>query len=210
MPLLDDSYTMAPEVLRGSYTKQADLWSVGVMAYMLVSSQLPFYGRKKRHLVERIRKGQYEFRGRRWTDASSQAMHFVQDLLQFDPDQRATAEEALGATWLNRRFGASVRSPRSDEMDSARNSMIKFADYSRLRKVALMVVAHKSTSEEIGILRKVFQEYDKNRDGTLNYQEFKAAITQAGYTDDDYRKIFDAVVRIQLCRSVRLSSRHPL
>jgi serine/threonine protein kinase len=186
---------MAPEVLKGSYTKQADLWSVGVVAYMLMSSQMPFYGRKKRQIVEQIMKGQYEFKGRRWKVISSQGKAFVQDLLVPDPNERATADEALGSTWLNRRFGATVRSPRADEMDSAKNSMVKFADYSKLRKVALMVVAHKSTSAEIGILRKVFQEYDKNRDGQLNYQEFKAAITQAGYTDDDYRKIFDAVVR---------------
>jgi len=40
-------YTMAPEVLKGSYTSQADLWSIGVIAYMLLSSQMPFYGRKR-------------------------------------------------------------------------------------------------------------------------------------------------------------------
>lgn len=40
-------YTMAPEVLKGNYTEAADLWSVGVIAYMLLSSQMPFYGKKR-------------------------------------------------------------------------------------------------------------------------------------------------------------------
>jgi hypothetical protein len=57
------------------------------------------------------------------------------------------------------------------------------------------VVAHKSTSTEIGILRKVFQQYDKRGVGHLNYEEFKASFTAVGYTEGDYRKIFDAVVR---------------
>jgi serine/threonine protein kinase len=45
---------MAPEVLKGKYTKQADLWSVGVIAYMLMSSQMPFYGRARSDIVDQI------------------------------------------------------------------------------------------------------------------------------------------------------------
>lgn len=48
------SYTMAPEVLRQQYTKEADLWSIGVIAYMLLSSQMPFYGRTRVKIAERI------------------------------------------------------------------------------------------------------------------------------------------------------------
>jgi calcium-dependent protein kinase len=48
---------MAPEVLTGRYTKQADLWSVGVIAYMLMSSQMPFYGRKRQDIVDQIMAG---------------------------------------------------------------------------------------------------------------------------------------------------------
>jgi serine/threonine protein kinase len=189
-------YTMAPEVIKGSYTKQADLWSVGVIAYMLMSSQMPFYGRKRSHIVEQIMQGKYEFKGRRWKRISQQGKAFIDDLLVVDPTERATAEEALRASWLNRRYAATVRTPHVDEMDRTKDSLVRFVDYSKLRKVALMVVAHKSTSAEIGILRKVFQEYDTTQDGKLNYEEFKAAITKAGYTEDEHRKIFDAVVRI--------------
>lgn len=48
---------MAPEVLIGKYTKQADLWSVGVIAYMLMSSQMPFYGRTRGDIVAQIMEG---------------------------------------------------------------------------------------------------------------------------------------------------------
>jgi len=160
---------------------------------MLMSSQMPFYGRKRDEIVKQIMTGSYVFKGRRWKRISKQAKAFVNDLLQVDPDDRATTDEALKASWLNRRFGATVRSPHLEEMDNAKTSIKKFANYSKLRKVALMVVAHKSTSAEIGILRKVFQEYDKKGCGQLNYDQFKAALQEAGYTDDEYRKIFDAV-----------------
>jgi serine/threonine protein kinase len=50
-------YTMAPEVLKGRYSKNADLWSIGVIAYMLMSSQMPFYGRSRKQIIEQILRG---------------------------------------------------------------------------------------------------------------------------------------------------------
>jgi hypothetical protein len=59
----------------------------------------------------------------------------------------------------------------------------------------LLVIAHKSTSAEIGMLRKIFQQYDTDGVGHLNYEQFKAAIADTNLTEDDYKRIFDAVVR---------------
>ncbi|KAL7568560.1 hypothetical protein ACA910_002672 [Epithemia clementina (nom. ined.)] len=186
-------YTMAPEVLKGSYSKQADLWSVGVITFMLLSSQMPFYGRKRRHIVEQIMKGSYEMRGRRWKRVSPQAKAFVQDLLCVDPEERATAEVALSASWLNRRFTVTVRNPYQEELESANQSILAYSKYKKLKKIALMICAHKSTTTEIGILRKVFQGYDTERNGILSYDEFKSALKDAGYSEEEYRTMFDAV-----------------
>ena len=154
---------------------------------------MPFYGRQREHIVEQIMAGRYEYKGRRWKKISKQGKAFIDDLLVVDAAERANAEQAMSASWLNRRFSATVRSPLVSEMENAKASIKRFANYSKLRKVALMVVAHKSTSAEIGILRKVFQEYDKRGCGQLTYEEFKAALNEAGYTDDEYRQVFDAV-----------------
>lgn len=110
-----------------------------------------------------------------------------------DPNDRATAEEALSASWLNRRHTATVRNPHSDEIERVRQSMLDFSSYSKLRKIALMVIAHKSTSEEIGILRKVFQQYVKDGSGHLDFDDFKTAMQDVGCTDEDYRTLFDAI-----------------
>jgi Ca2+-binding EF-hand superfamily protein len=184
---------MAPEVLKGSYTSQADLWSVGVIAYMLLSSQMPFYGRKRRHVVEQIMECRYNFDGRRWKRVSQQAKSFVEDLLVKNPDERLTAEEAAACTWLNRRYAATTRGPSKQEIDNTTTSLTAYANYHKLKKLALMVIAHKSTSEEIGILRKVFERYDTARNGSISLDEFKVALESYGYTDEEVERMFDGL-----------------
>lgn len=187
-------YTMAPEVLKGSYSKQADVWSVGVIAYMLLSSQMPFYGRKRQHIVEQILGGKYDFRGRRWRKIGTPAKDFVRDLLVVDPDERLDAERASSCVWLNKRFAATVRGPKECEILQAKNSITRYAGYTKLKKMALMVVAHRSTCEEIGILRKVFQKYaSRDKGGCISHQEFHEAWQESGLPAEDTKAIFDAV-----------------
>jgi len=157
---------MAPEVLKGNYTEAADLWSVGVIAYMLLSSQMPFYGKKRydlsfvsvavgvclpgerrifslsysvlshrRHIVELIMNCKYDFKGRRWKRISRQAKAFVEDLLVVDPEDRATADSAYRSTWLNRRQMTTVRNAHAEENEMAQQSLMKYAGYSKLKKV---------------------------------------------------------------------------
>jgi EF hand len=113
-----------------------------------------------------------------------------------DPDERMTADEAFGAAWLNRRHGATTRDPLAEEIEHVKASIIKYSHYPKLKRMALMEVAHQSTSAEIGILRKMFQQYDTKRDGQLSYEEFKAAISAASMdtTEEEHQRIFDAIV----------------
>lgn len=189
-------YTMAPEVLKGNYTKKADMWSIGVIAYMLLASQVPFYGRKRKEIVQQIMGAQYGFKGRKWQRISQQAKDFIGDLLVLDSEERLDADSALRSTWLNRRYAATSRAPRTEEEELARASMLRYAGYNKLKKMALMVVAHKSSNEEIGILRKVFQRYDSRRDGSISYEEFCEAMHGFGHTEKDLEAMFDAVVSV--------------
>lgn len=57
-----------------------------------------------------------------------------------------------------------------------------------------MVVAHKSNSEEIGVLRKLFKIYDSRHDGSIWFEDFCDAMSGCGRTIEDLRTIFDAMV----------------
>lgn len=81
----------------------------------------------------------YNFDGRRWKRVSQQAKSFVQDLLVENPDERLTAEEAAGSTWLNRRFSATTRGPTEQEMDSTTSALTTYASYHKLKKLVRIV-----------------------------------------------------------------------
>mmetsp|Transcript_17562 Transcript_17562/g.21453 ORF Transcript_17562/g.21453 Transcript_17562/m.21453 type:complete len:683 (+) Transcript_17562:151-2199(+) len=184
-------YTMSPEILDGDYTNKADVWAVGVLSYMLLSSQMPFYGRKRREILDKIARCNYDFKGRRWSLVSQSAKNFVSDLLIHDPDARPTAEEARKCFWLNSR-SSSVRTATEDDMDAVAHCFEHYAAHLTLQKLALVVIAHKSNSEEIGYLRNVFKRYDKDRHGEITLPEFRQCLEKYNYSDDYVETLFNA------------------
>lgn len=144
-------YTIAPEVLEGEYTAQADVWSLGVIAYMLLSSELPFPGSSGPEIAEKIIKSDYSFSGEAWETNSKESKDFISALLVKNPDKRLTANQALRVPWLDSDF---VK--KDDKVDDViryqiKRSLKRFANYSKLKRLALMVIAHKSTPKEIGM-----------------------------------------------------------
>jgi serine/threonine protein kinase len=95
---------VAPEVLRKQpYDMAADLWSVGVLAYLLLSGRLPFVGLNQRELFRNIVMGKYVFDEDQWDDVSPDGKAFVSRLLVVDPSKRMTAEGASKHLWMQLR-----------------------------------------------------------------------------------------------------------
>jgi len=95
-------YYIAPEVLRKKYDKSCDLWSVGVIAYILLCGYPPFNGRNNDETHAAVLRGRYSFPSREWKHTSREARDFVRGLLQTDPKRRMTVEEALAHPWMAR------------------------------------------------------------------------------------------------------------
>ena len=95
------SYYMAPELLDGSYDKACDLWSVGVIAYVMLSGRPPFNGTSDETIFRKIRKGQYKMEAPEiWDGISDYAKDFIKCLLTMDTKKRWTADMAMEHAWL--------------------------------------------------------------------------------------------------------------
>jgi len=186
-------YTMAPQVLQGVYTKRADLWSVGVITFVLLSGEKPFYHRKRRKVIDKIMRCDYNFNHPGWESISDEAKAFVKSLIEMDPKKRLDAQEALDHKWQSKAFPLSDRKPSVKTMQDVENNLLTFSNTSELRKLALVMVAHHSSTDEISELRKVFDQYDTANDGTISYDEFEKALEGSSFSDAEVKKAFESL-----------------
>eukprot|EP00970_Alexandrium_tamarense_P013440 scaffold3401_cov277-Alexandrium_tamarense.AAC.1 len=110
-------YYIAPDVLRKSYGKACDLWSVGVIAYILLAGYPPFNsaGGGNKEVYAAVQRGMYYFPSADWKHVSLEAKDFIRRLLQKDPSKRMTVEQALRHPWLmNQLSGMDVEEGRED------------------------------------------------------------------------------------------------
>jgi mitogen-activated protein kinase-activated protein kinase 2 len=99
-------YYVAPEVLGPEkYDKSCDMWSLGVIMYILLCGYPPFYSNHgapiSPGMKKRIRNGQYEFPAQEWSRVSADAKKLIQGLLKTDPDERLTIRELMANNWIS-------------------------------------------------------------------------------------------------------------
>ena len=115
------AYYMSPEILKGKYDRSCDVWSVGIIAYILLCGYPPFNGETDQDIFESIRRGKMNFPTHRgWSTKSSAAKDFIKSLLCIDPKKRSTAQEALDHPWIARKSGQCERSVAKDDEMVAR------------------------------------------------------------------------------------------
>ncbi|XP_017833377.2 serine/threonine-protein kinase 33 isoform X2 [Callithrix jacchus] len=101
---------MAPEVINAhDYSQQCDIWSIGVIMYMLLCGEPPFLASSEEKLFELIRKGELHFENPVWNFISDCAKRVLKQLMKVDPAHRITAKELLDNQWLTGNTLSSVR-----------------------------------------------------------------------------------------------------
>lgn len=97
---LGTPYYIAPEILEENYGKEVDLWSIGVITYVVLWGYPPFFGNDAKELFINIYNVNYEFWDEDWGFISEEAKDFISRLLIKDPKQRMNVDEALSHPWI--------------------------------------------------------------------------------------------------------------
>lgn len=172
--IVGSAYYVAPEVLRRKSGPESDVWSIGVITYILLCGRRPFWAKTEDGIFKEVLKKRPDFREKPWPSISSSAKDFVKKLLVKDPRARLTAAQALSHPWV-REGGSATDIP----LDiSVLSNMREFVRYSRLKQIALRALASTLDTDEISDLRDQFDAIDVDKNGTITLDEIKQALAK--------------------------------
>jgi calcium-dependent protein kinase len=170
-------YYVAPQVLAGKYDCSSDLWSLGVIMYVVLCGYPPFYGETDADVLAKVRLGNFSFNAADWKNVSEDAKNLIRMLLKMNPRDRYTAEQALNHVWVRNKApkaaGVSLQSSLVDNLKG-------FRSQNKLKKAALHVIASQLGESQIKGLRETFMALDHNGDGLLTAAEMKEGLEKAG------------------------------
>jgi len=185
-------YYVAPQVLQGEYDQACDLWSCGVMLYIILVGYPPFYAEKDEDVLKKVSAGAFSFRADDWRDISHDAKDLIKKLLKKTVKDRINASEALDHRWIK---DTAPAAPAANVSRSVLQNLKAFRSMHKMKKAALHVIAHQLGDEAIKELRDLFTSLDKDGNGTLTIQEMKDGIEKSGLTNQtiDLKAILEDV-----------------
>ncbi|WZY85494.1 hypothetical protein YC2023_031878 [Brassica napus] len=174
--LVGSAYYVAPEVLKRNYGPEADIWSAGVILFILISGVPPFWGENETGIFDAILKGELDFSADPWPTVSAGAKDLVKKMLKYDPKDRLTASEVLNHPWIKEDGEASDK-----PLDNAVLSRMKqFRAMNKLKKMALKVIAENLSEEEIIGLKEMFKALDTDKNGIVTLEELRTGLPKLG------------------------------
>ncbi|THU61812.1 hypothetical protein C4D60_Mb07t27210 [Musa balbisiana] len=169
-------YYVAPEVLKKMYGPAADVWSAGVIIYILLSGVPPFWAETEQGIFEEVLHGSLDFQSDPWPSVSESAKDLVRKMLVRDPRRRLTAHQVLCHPWVQI-DGVAPDKP----LDSAVLSRLKqFSAMNKLKKMAIRVIAEHLSEDEIAGLKEMFKMIDTDNSGHITFEELKAGLQRVG------------------------------
>jgi calcium-dependent protein kinase len=183
-------YYVAPEVLVGNYDEKCDIWSTGVIMFILLSGTAPFNGRNDEMILKNVMKGEFSIDDKEWEGISDQAKDLVQKMLRYTADDRISAKDALSHDWF-KNFGHETNEngnadPHAESIKAISKKRVlrnlkNFRSESKLQEaIYFFIMTHLSTKTEKDNLLNTFLDLDDDCDGLITKDDLKKAYDDMG------------------------------
>jgi calcium-dependent protein kinase len=147
-------------------------------------------------MIDAIMKGKPKYDTPIWESVDESAKDFVQKLIVVDPNERMDSTAALKHPWLTDRTILPSDKPSIDLLHKIDSSLLNYKYTSQLKKIALNVIALRSTSNEIIELQKVFETLDIEKNGILTISQFKKGLEMLDHSNDFMQDLFASIVSV--------------
>ncbi|GLT49985.1 hypothetical protein SLA2020_235040 [Shorea laevis] len=188
--VVGSAYYVAPEVLRKRYGPEVDIWSAGVILYILLSGVPPFWAETDAGIFKQILHGKLDLESDPWPSISDSAKDLILKMLERDPRKRISVHEVLCHPWI-----VDDRVALDKPLDSAVLSRLKqFSAMNKLKKMTLRVIAERLSEDEIGGLKELFKMIDTDNSGSITFQELKDGLKKVGseLMESEIKSLMDA------------------
>ncbi|GAB2291108.1 Cyclin-dependent kinase 4 [Dionaea muscipula] len=170
--IVGSAYYVAPEVLHRSYSLEADIWSIGVITYILLCGSRPFWARTESGIFRAVLRADPNFEDLPWPSVSLEAKDFVKRMLNKDYRKRMTAAQALTHPWLR---NGNHHIP----LDILIYKLVKsYLNATPFKRAALKALSKALTEDELVYLRAQFMLLEPNRDGSVSLENFRLALSR--------------------------------
>ena len=209
-------YYMAPELLAGDYTFKADMWSLGVIAYMLMTGLCPFSGERGdssdfgiaqsiRMFARREAKQRQAFREELGAHVSPEAVDFVLRLIVSDEHERYDTLQAMHHPWIQ---GGKVHGldgaasgaegdgtpAEAEAMRTTVGRLREFRRFGALKRAAMLAISFTMDDAQLEQMKAAFEAIDSAHNGVITFPEFSKILAQHGIRDrEEVRGYFEAL-----------------
>ena len=181
------AYYVSPEVLQGKYNEKCDIWSAGVILYIMLNGEPPFNGSNDNEIYRCISQMKFSFPESKWKNISEDAKDLIKKMI-CAPERRFNAQQVLNHVWIKKNAPHS----KGNIINLNLKHLKKYIYTSKIQKAVLIFIASRLHENEVNHLKQAFEEIDLNKDGTLTFDELKTCLSKVIDDDGSFETLFNA------------------
>lgn len=202
-------YYIAPEVLKRRYNEKCDLWSCGIIMYILLTGKPPFSGNSDKEVLDKVEAGTFEFFGiyyifiyldNDFFDNTHECRALLKDLLRVDPVKRVSAVDAIKHKWFNiHNLNLSIE---RELVNDAFKNFMQFSPEQKFQQAAIAYMVHHLIDiNEVKDYKRLFEVLDTNCDGKLSHNELMEGFKKYIPVNQKEKEFMKVVKKIDQDRS---------